>query len=91
MEETKAVDLIQTHTPYQVCDVSLVEIANGHEIYKVNLRNEGTFIARFERNTKYDTDWVRRDFHFNSILSVERQAYLTDLLRVKAGTSSTTS
>src|SRR3989344_3586268 len=69
---------------YRVQSISRIREGLGHFVFDVSLSGGEKIIAKFENNSRLSKDGVRKDFSFNSELSLEREGYTADLLR-KAG------
>lgn len=70
----------------EVVSVSFIPEGRSHHVFDIRLKDGSSLVARFEKLQLSDSpDGVRRDFHFNGPLSLERERNLMELVREEAG------
>lgn len=74
MNEAIALAFLQS-SGYQADSIRFIPEGISHDIFEARLDSGQEIIARFEKKNQH-VDGQRRDFHFNSPLSLEREAYL---------------
>jgi hypothetical protein len=78
-------DLIEAQG-HDVTSIELISEGRSHINFDVTLRDDTPIIARFERKHRLSpVDGKRRDFHYNGILSLERERNLCSLVREEVG------
>lgn len=78
MSERQAVESVG----YRVESTILIPEGRSHDNFIVTLVDGSPMVARFEKpQTLNSADGVRRDFHFNGPLSLERERNLMELVR----------
>src|SRR3989338_7062926 len=81
MDEEKAKQLIES-MGYSIDSIKFVSGAVGRNcVFDLELSNGDACIAKFEGEKYLTSEGVRRDFYYNGILSLERQAALCTLVR----------
>ncbi|HIH12162.1 TPA: aminoglycoside phosphotransferase family protein [Candidatus Woesearchaeota archaeon] len=82
MNLTRASEYIKSQG-YQIDDITFVPEGSSHDIFFFT--SEGrNLVARFEKKGSHDFGGVRRDFHYNGLISLEREAFLCNLVRESA-------
>lgn len=69
---------------YKVDTLQFIPEGTSHDIFRLRTVQGVSLIARFEKKNQEATDGIRRDFHYNGRISLEREAFLCDLVRTKA-------
>jgi len=84
MDENKAKELIESQG-YVIQEISYIPEGNSHYGFDISLVGGESLIARFEKKNNIAQDGIRRDFHYNGILSLERESALCSLVKNEIG------
>lgn len=79
MKEEQAQVLLQSQG-YHIDSAKSVPEGNSHYVFDVSLSDGKEVIAKFERKSRTAPDGEKRDFHYNGVLSLEREVALCDLV-----------
>lgn len=82
MEENQAKTLIE-RAGYEVKKLKFIPEGRSHDVFDIGLNDGDCLIARFEK-PRGSFGGQRRDFHYNGVISLEREAYLCSLVREEA-------
>lgn len=82
MEENQAKTVIE-RAGYKVKELKFIPEGRSHDVFDIVLNDGDCLIARFEK-PRDSFSGQRRDFHFNGVISLEREAYLCSLVREEA-------
>src|SRR3989338_7111554 len=83
MEPEKAKKILQEQG-YAITEIVSIPAGISHYIFEISLENGSEAIARFERADIMGLQNQRRDFHYNGLLSLERERNILTLVREEA-------
>lgn len=84
MDEQYVFDCL-TQEGYFVDDVTIIPQGNSHYNFDVRLNSGEEVIVRFDKPHCIAPDGYKRDYHYNGVLSLEREVSICSLLRKKVG------
>src|SRR3989338_6028397 len=80
MEEQEAFDYL-TKAGYHCNSVERIHEGNSHYNFSIMLDSEEEVIAKFDKPHRISSDGLKRDYHYNGELSLEREASLCSLVK----------
>ncbi|MBT4804989.1 phosphotransferase [Candidatus Woesearchaeota archaeon] len=84
MEEDTAKSIIESEG-YQVSNINYIPEGNSHFCFDIVLNDGTPVVARFEKTSRIsDIDDKKRDFHYNGLLSLERERNLCEIVKNEA-------
>ena len=82
MEEIQAKTIVESQG-YEVSSIIYIPEGNSHHCFDIVLEDETPVVARFEKEESRisSLDNKKRDFHYNGLLSLEREKNLCEIVK----------